>query len=91
MRNTEEAERNSRATTPVPSSATSETAPVSVTASQILSRKSQKKGVWGLIEESELARSIRKDEEKKARFVNSTQLVTWSLISQFFYRWSTTS
>lgn len=70
VRNTEEAERNSKATISTPTSAVSETAPAPVgTASQIVSGRGQKKGVWGLIEESELAKSIRKDEEKKVRFL----------------------
>ncbi len=81
VRNTEEAERNSRLATSTPSSATSEIAPIGATASQILHRKGQKKGVWGLIEESELARSIRKDEEKKVRFIHSP--VMWSLTSWY--------
>lgn len=69
IRNTEEAERNSKGTGSAPSSAISETsAGAGRTESQIVSGKGQKKGVWGLIEESELARSIRKDEEKKVRF-----------------------
>ncbi|KAF9444503.1 RNI-like protein [Macrolepiota fuliginosa MF-IS2] len=68
IRNTEEAERSSRggfaaSTGSAPTSAISETP--GATASQIVSGRGQKKGVWGLIEDSELARSIRKDEEKK--------------------------
>jgi hypothetical protein len=61
VRNTEEAEKNSKTSTP--SSAVSETAP----APQIVSGRGQKKGVWGLIEDSELAKSIRKDEQEKVR------------------------
>ncbi|KXN91582.1 Protein phosphatase 1 regulatory subunit 37 [Leucoagaricus sp. SymC.cos] len=51
VRNTEEAERNSKRTT--------------LATSTITSGRGQKRGVWGLIEESELAKSIRKDEERK--------------------------
>jgi protein phosphatase 1 regulatory subunit 37 len=52
VRNTEEAERLSK---------TSE-------GSSILSGRGQRKGVWGMIEESELAKSIRKGEEKRVCF-----------------------
>lgn len=36
------------------------------------------KGVWGMIEESELAKSIRKDEEKKVRVVDCVKQSTSS-------------
>ena len=49
VRNTEEAERLSK---------TSE-------GSGVMSGRGLRKGVWGMIEESELAKSIRKDEEKR--------------------------
>ncbi|KAF5339788.1 hypothetical protein D9611_009036 [Ephemerocybe angulata] len=50
IRNTEEAERNSR---------------VASDAASTASGRGLGKGVWGMIEESELAKSIRLDEEKK--------------------------
>lgn len=65
VRNTEEAEKNSKTSGSRPSSAVSETAP----ASQIASGRGQKKGLWGLIEDSELAKSIRKDEKEKVRCI----------------------
>lgn len=73
VRNTEEAEKNSKmASFEMPSSAVSETTPMSA-AMKIVGGGGggggrQKKGVWGLIEDSELAKSIRKDEQKKVRF-----------------------
>ena len=53
VRNTEEAERLS--------SKVSES-------SSVQSGRGLRKGVWGMIEESELARSIRKGEEKRVCF-----------------------
>jgi protein phosphatase 1 regulatory subunit 37 len=51
VRNTEEAERLSKASE----------------GSGVQSGRGQRKGVWGMIEESELAKSIRKGEEKRVR------------------------
>ena len=58
VRNTEEAERLSK---------------VSEGAS-VQSGRGLRKGVWGMIEESELARSIRKGEEKKVCFILSVSI-----------------
>ncbi|KAF5354240.1 hypothetical protein D9756_006991 [Leucocoprinus leucothites] len=74
VRNTEEAERSSKTSAPSSTTSenppsvnintpTSEDAPTITTAAQIM--RGKKRGVWGLIEDSALARSIRKDEEKK--------------------------
>ena len=90
VRNTEEAERNSKASSviSVPSSTTSENPPLDIntptssnvstvtTVSHIVGGK--KKGVWGLIEESELARSIQKDEEKKVSILYSASYRQYS-------------
>lgn len=54
VRNTEEAERATKA---------------SVEGASVSSGRGLGKGVWGMIEESELAKSIRLDEEKKVRFI----------------------
>ena len=51
VRNTEEAERISKASE----------------GSSVQSGRGLRKGVWGMIEESELAKSIRKGEEKRVR------------------------
>jgi len=89
VRNTEEAERNSKALSliPVPSSTTSENpsvdinapassnVPAAMTVSHIMGGK--KRGVWGLIEESELAKSIQKDEEKKVSTPDGVSLSTY--------------
>lgn len=72
----------------VPSSATSENPSLDInmptssnvstvtTVSQIVGGK--KKGVWGLIEGSELARSIQKDEEKKVSILYSASYRQYS-------------
>ena len=55
VRNTEEAERITKG----------------AEGSSTASGRGLGKGVWGMIEESELAKSIRKDEEKKVRVFDS--------------------
>lgn len=76
VRNTEEAERNSKTLSviPVPSSenssgdgraSASSNVPAVMAVSHTHVGGGKKRGVWGLIEESELAKSIQKDEVKK--------------------------
>ncbi|KAF7324495.1 hypothetical protein MKEN_00490200 [Mycena kentingensis (nom. inval.)] len=71
VRNTEEAERRatggSGAQTPVEPTPGGATTNGHVNGVNGASGKGLGKGVWGLIEESELAKSIRKDEEKKLK------------------------
>jgi len=88
VRNTEEAERNSKTLSviPVPLSTTSENPSVDVnapTSSHVPAATAvshmvggKKRGVWGLIEESELAKSFQKDEAKKVSAPDSVSLFT---------------
>ena len=66
IRNTEEAEKNAKAA----ASGESGTA-TSATGS---SGKGSAKGLWNMIEESELAKSIRLDEERKVRAQQSSSI-----------------
>lgn len=72
VRNTEEAERSAQQSTT--SATTSTTASVAGTPTSatgpMTSGRGQGKGVWNMIEESELARSIKKDDQKKVRTVS---------------------
>jgi len=76
VRNTEEAERNSKTLSVIPvlsseNSSGDSRAPVSNNVPAVMAAShthvggGKKRGVWGLIEESELAKSIQKDEAKK--------------------------
>lgn len=63
VRNTEEAERNSHA------NSANGSASIAGAGTGAGSRRGLGKGVWNMIEESELAKSIRLDEENKVNFI----------------------
>lgn len=75
VRNTEEAERSAQgqqsSTTPPSTTASGAATPTSATTP---SGRGHGKGVWNMIEESELAKSIKKDDQKKVRTVSGFSL-----------------
>ncbi|EIM83836.1 uncharacterized protein STEHIDRAFT_170302 [Stereum hirsutum FP-91666 SS1] len=68
VRNTEEAERSANATSAAPSTTTS-TVGTPTSATMMGNGRAQGKSLWNMIEESELAKSIKKDDQKKVRTV----------------------
>jgi hypothetical protein len=63
--------------------------PSSTATAQIVGGK--KRGLWGLLEESELAKSIRKDEEKKVHHSATHLLTIARYLHSYLHRWRATS